>query len=246
VLGWDRAQLVARHRDLPPEGFAEDFSAVIARRAVREPVAFITGSREFWGLDFIVTRDTLVPRPETEFIVEEALRLLPERPARILDVGTGTGCLAISLAVERPADMVVATDISHAALAVAAANARRHGVADRVHFVCADLTDGLNLQADLIVSNPPYVPYQTANGLPADVLRFEPAVALFGGVDGLSVIPRLFAGAAARLAPGGVLISEFGYGQEDSVRAIAEREGWQVRGILHDLQQIARTIVLGR
>ena len=246
MLGWDRAQLVSRHRDRAPDGFTEGFSALIARRAVREPVAFITGSREFWGLDFTVTRDTLVPRPDTEFIVEEALRLLPDRPARILDVGTGTGCLAVALAVERPADTVFATDISHAALVVAAGNARRHGISDRVHFVCADLTDGLNLQADLIVSNPPYVPHQTANGLPADVLRFEPAVALFGGLDGLSVIPRLFAGAKARLAAGGVLISEFGYGQEDSVREIAEREGWQVRAVLHDLQDIARTIVLGR
>jgi release factor glutamine methyltransferase len=244
VLGWDRAQLLSRHRDKAPDGFAERFQPLIDRRSRREPVAFLTGSREFWGLDFTVTRDTLVPRPETELIVEEALRLLPARRSAILDIGTGSGCLAVSLAVERAADVVVATDISASALLVAAGNARRHGVQDRVHFVRTDLAAGLVIQADLVVSNPPYVPNQDSAVLPTDVVRYEPATALFGGPDGMTIIERLFASVPPLLAPGGTFIVEFGYGQEDDVRAAAERHGWQVRRTLHDLQEIARTAVL--
>ena len=246
VLGWDTARLLAHNREPVPDGFDDRFDAAIARRARREPVAFITGTREFWGLDFAVTPATLVPRPETEMIVEEAVRLTADRALTILDVGTGSGCLAVALATERRAARVVATDISHAALRVAAGNARTHGVADRVHFVCADLTAGLSLQADLIVSNPPYVPDQTAIALPHDVVRYEPATALFGGTDGMAIIQRLFADTARLLTPRGFFIVEFGYGQEDEVRAAAEREHWTVRGVLHDLQGIARTIVLGR
>src|SRR5688572_9440258 len=194
VLGWDRARLLAHGREPAPPGFAARYQQAIDRRVRREPVAMITGHREFWGLDFSVTPATLVPRPETEMIVEEALRFVPvDRDVTILDVGTGTGCLAIALAHERPRARVVATDISHAALLVAADNARRHGVANRVHFVCADLVAGLAVHADLIVSNPPYVPDQSAAVLPADVVRYEPSMALFGGRDGLSVMRRLLA-----------------------------------------------------
>src|SRR5215217_2978621 len=193
VLGWDRAQLLTRSREPAPEGFPEQYQRLIERRSRREPVAFLTGSREFWGLEFMVSPDTLVPRPETELIVEEALRMLPAGRALALDVGTGTGCVAVSLAVERPAATVIATDISRPALLVAAANARRHGVGDRVHLVHTDLASGLNLQADVIVSNPPYVADGDAPGMVPDVVNYEPAMALFGGADGMTVIERLLA-----------------------------------------------------
>ena len=245
VLGWDVARLIAQRREPVPPGFADLFREAIARRQRREPVALIIGRREFWGLEFHVTPATLIPRPETELIVEEALRRLPaDRFCTVLDVGTGSGCLAVAIAHERPSTTVVATDVSHDALLVARRNARAHGVAGRVRLVRADLAAGLALQADLSVSNPPDVPDSAA--LAGDVAGYEPAAALFGGADGLSVIRRLFASASSRLAPHGALIVEFGYGQEDGVRDVAGHAGWQIERVLHDLQGIARTIVVRR
>lgn len=247
VLGWDRARLIVEGGSLPGAEFASGYQEAVNRRLRREPVAMITGHREFWGLDFRVTAATLVPRPETEMIVEEGLRHVAVNvPATVLDIGTGSGCLAVSLAHERPAARVIATDISLPALLVARDNARAHAAADRVRFVCTDLARGVSARADLIVSNPPYVPERAAPALSRDVRQYEPATALFAGDDGLAVIQRLFAEAPAWLAPGGRLIAEFGYGQEDAVRAEATRAGWGVDAVLHDLQGIARTIVLGR
>ena len=196
--------------------------------------------------DFAVTPNTLVPRPDTELIVEEALRILPDRASTVIDIGTGSGCLAVTLAAERPQDLVVATDISHEALLVARANARRHQVDGRLQFVRTDLASGLRIQADLIVSNPPYVPYRDAGSLPIDVSDYEPAMALFGGRDGLAIIERLLLTLTPRLAPHAAFIVEFGDGQEDDVAAAAEREGWQVVRMRRDLQGIARTAVLER
>jgi len=247
VLGWDRARLLASGRDPAPPDFPARLEPLIARRLLREPVALITGRREFWGLDFEVTPATLVPRPETEFIVEEALCWLPEdRPATVLDIGTGSGCLAVSIAQERATARIVATDISLDALLVARRNAAAHQVGDRVGFVCTDLAAGLGVLADVIVANPPYVPEREAPGLPADVLRYEPSSALFAGRDGMRVLRRLFATAPDHLAPGGVLIVEFGYGQEDDVREAAAQAGWRVQRMIADLQDIPRTIVLRR
>jgi len=247
VLGWERARLVACGRDPEPAGFGTIFMQLIARRINREPVALITGHKEFWGLDFTVTRATLIPRPETELIVEEALRRIPaEAPATILDIGTGTGCLAVALAHERPRAAVVATDISQEALLVARCNAQAHGVSSRVRLVRTDLAAGLRLRADLVVSNPPYVPDEAAPTLSADVFVYEPFVALFGGEGGMHVIRQLLAGAHAVLAEDGSLIVEFGDGQEDAVRAAAEDAGWRVERVLEDLQGIARTVVLRR
>ena len=247
LLGWDRARLLAESRQPAPPDFAARYETAIRRRQQHEPVAFIIGHREFWGLDFLVTPATLVPRPETEIVVEEALRLLDAGCLpTILDIGTGSGCLAVTLAHEWRRARVVATDVSHDALLVARSNARRHHVSERVHVVRADLGHGLSLRCGLIVSNPPYVPLSARDALPADVVRYEPATALFGGEDGLAEIRRLFASAADHLAPDGRLIVEFGFGQEAAVRELARRSGWHIERVVPDLQQIPRTIVLWR
>lgn len=247
ALGWDRAALVARSRDPEPAGFDRSFEALIARRAAREPVAQITGTREFWGLAFEVTPDVLTPRPETEMIVEEALAFADAHPCRdVIDVGTGSGCLAVAIAHTRPGLQVHAIDISDAALAVARRNAARHHVTDRITFVRGDLFDGPTATADVIVSNPPYVPDADAGHMQPEVVRHEPHTALFGGPGGLDIVERLFREAPAHLAPGGRLIVEFGFGQADAVAAMARDAGWTVIRVREDLQGIPRTIVLSR
>jgi release factor glutamine methyltransferase len=243
ALGWDRARLVADGRSAAPPGFVERFHDFVARRSRREPVAFIVGRREFWGLDFEVSPAVLIPRPETELIVEAACARRPQRDAvtRIVDVGTGSGCLAIALAREFPAARVVAIDISDAALAVAQRNAARLAK-DRIAFVRADLLDGIAGPVDLIVSNPPYVPSGAA--LSPDIVRFEPATALYAGEDGLALLKRLIASARTRIADGGLFIVEFGYGQDAAVADLAREAGWRDVDIEHDLQSIPRVALL--
>lgn len=242
VLGWDRATVLARGCDSAIPEFVRRFDAAIARRAAHEPVALITGVREFWGLEFEVTRDVLIPRPETELIVEAALEARSEPPLRIADVGTGSGCLAVSLATEFPRSQVVASDISDPALRVARRNAARHGVEKRIAFVRADLLDGLAGAFDLIVSNPPYVP--DGDPLPRDVADYEPAGALLAGPDGLAALRLLIPEAIALLASGGTFIVEFGFGQADSVQALARDAGWRHVELKRDLQGIPRTAVM--
>jgi release factor glutamine methyltransferase len=245
ALGWDRATLLSRGREIPPAGFADAYDALIRRRAAREPAAQITGTREFWGLELHVTRDVLVPRPETELIVEHALAFAREHDVRrIVDVGTGTGCLAIALAVELPDAQVVALDLSRAALDVAAANARRHRVDCRVRLVRADALEAVRGSVDLIVSNPPYVALGTP--LPPEVANYEPHAALFAGPDGLDVLRPLIRGAAARLAPGGRFIVEFGFGQHTAVETLARQAAWDRLAIVPDLQGIPRVAVMSR
>lgn len=249
VLGWDRAALVARWRDAAPDSFDERLQPLIARRAAREPVAYITGHREFWGLDFEVTRDVLIPRPETELIVEQALTYAREvrPPVEIVDVGTGSGCIAIALALEFPSARVAGTDISPAALAVAGRNAQRLGVSDRLRLVHANLLDETTPAADLIVSNPPYVPDGDAPMLQPEVGQHEPPSALFGGHgDGLDLVRGLLVSAATRLAADGRLIIEFGFGQEARLRDGAQHAGWEVVRVCDDLQGIPRVAVLRR
>jgi release factor glutamine methyltransferase len=246
ALGWDRATLVVRGRETPPPSFDSSFDEYVARRAAREPVALIMGMREFWGLDFEVTSDVLVPRPETEFIVEEALAAFDYGPETVIDIGTGTGCLAVALAREFSEARVIATDVSGAALEVARRNAARHGVDGRISFVRTNFLAGIHARADLIVSNPPYVPESAAPALAPEVVDHEPHIALFGGVDGLAPIRIILASAAHSLAAGGKLIVEFGLGQEPQVTELAEASGWQILRVREDLQGIARTIVLGR
>ena len=246
VLGWDRAMLLTHGRQAPPPSFATQFDAVVARRAAREPVAMITGVREFWGLDFEVTPAVIIPRPETEFIFEEALAASEADPRVIVDIGTGTGCLAIALSCEFPRARVVGTDISFSALEVARRNARRHGVHPRVSFVRTNFLAGMGTDIDLIVSNPPYVPEAAAPALSPEVVGHEPHTALFSGHDGLSAIAEIVRSAAAHLSTRGRLIIEFGYGQEAAVTELATSAGWNVRNVRTDLQDIPRVIVLGR
>jgi release factor glutamine methyltransferase len=248
ALGWDRARLLTAWRDPVPAALAPAFDALLQRRLAREPVAYIVGQREFWGRDFTVTPAVLVPRPETEIIIDEAIDAARGGAATgtIVDVGTGSGCLAVTLALEFPRARVVATDISPAALDVARGNAERHGAAARITFLEADVLDGIDVRADLIVSNPPYVPESEGPSLPPDVARYEPHRALFGGADGFDVLRRLFAAAASRLAEQGRLVVEFGFGQEAAIRALAGATGWNVARIRPDLQGIPRTAVLRR
>jgi release factor glutamine methyltransferase len=215
-------------------------------------MAYVLGRCEFWGLTFEVTPEVLVPRPETEILVEQALQRLDvttegSAGRTIVDVGTGSGCIAVSLAVERPRARVVATDLSPAALAVARRNAVRHGVEERVSLIQADLVGDVIRSADAIVSNPPYVPLRDRSALPPEVRDHEPARALYGGEDGLDVIRRLVAVAADRLAPGGWLLLEFGYGQDAAVRALmAASPFWTDVTVTPDLQGIPRVAAARR
>jgi release factor glutamine methyltransferase len=244
VLDWDLTAFALHRNDGVPSDFDRTFGALVARRARREPVSQIVGHREFWGLDFEVTRDVLTPRPETELVVEAALAV-SSRDARalIVDVGTGSGCLAVALATERPAATVVATDVSPQALAVARTNAARHHVDDRIRFVQEDLLPAID-RVDLIVSNPPYVAVTDAAALPPEVREYEPAVALFAGTDGLSVYRRLCATARTVIAPSGRLIVELGYNQAAEVAAIGRDLGWEAETVRRDLQGIERAMTL--
>ena len=239
--GWERGQLLVRAHDACPAGFAGVFEALVRRRERREPTGYIIGHREFWNLDMEVGPGVLVPRPETELLVEEALsRLSPAgtgeegvtepagaaapADARIADVGTGSGCVSVALARWLPACVIVAIDTSDEALAVARRNAERHHVTGRVRFVRADLLAGVEGPFDAIVSNPPYVPVADIAGLQPEVRDHEPPQALAGGDDGLDVIRRLVPEAASALGPGGWLLFEFGFGQAEGVRAIVAAE----------------------
>jgi release factor glutamine methyltransferase len=244
ALGWDRARLLADGRDPMPADVDQRFSALIERRATREPVAFITGHREFWGLDFDVSPDVLIPRPETELIVEAVCERRGRREdvGTIADVGTGSGCLAIVLAREFLDARVLAIDISAAALAVAAKNAARHQVGRRVTFIRGDMLDPVLGPVDVIISNPPYVP--AAVELSQDSVRFEPAVALYSGQDGLTLVKRLVTSAQSRLADEGLFVMEFGFGQDEQVQAFALEAGWRDVAIKEDLQGIPRVAVM--
>lgn len=250
AAGWDRASYLARRDEPAGVAVATRLESYIRRRESREPVAYILGTREFWGLDFLVTPAVLIPRPETEHIVEAALARLADRARawRIADVGTGSGCIAVALAVALPRARVTATDISADALAVARANAERHEVGDRVDLVRASLLEAVAGPFDLVVANPPYVPRAHRPALSPDVGDHEPDAALYGGGDdGLDEIRELVAQAPSRLAPDGWLQLEFGFGQGDAVRAAAASAGGlDLVEILHDLQGHERTLVARR
>jgi len=249
LLGWDAARFFSSANQEEPECFAIDYERLVARRAAREPVAYIVGRQEFWDLSFEVSPAVLIPRPETELIVETSVELFADRLAEvtIADVCTGSGCLAIALACERPQARVTAIDISGAALDVARVNAARHGVGDRVRFVRADILDRVTDCFDLIVANPPYVPESERSSLQPEVRNHEPELALFGGSDGLTVVRRLVEQAPSRLSDRGVLIFEFGVDQAERIAGlISATEGLTMIGVRRDLQGIPRTAIARR
>lgn len=248
VLGWDRTTYLSGSGTEAPLGFVQRYDAALTRRERREPVSLITGQKEFWGLKFDVTPDVLTPRPETEFLVEEALCHLPRlasTPSHVVDVGTGSGCLAVAIAHERSDARLTATDVSAAALTVARQNAQRHGVEDRISWMCAPFLDGVEGTLDLIVANLPYVPEADFPDLPPEVREFEPRIALDGGADGLAVIRQLIEHARARLVPGGHLVVELGEGQAASLRGHVEKQsGLAYLSVRDDLQGIPRVATI--
>lgn len=222
------------------------FHEWVERRLRREPLAYITGRRWFYGLEFVVTPAVLIPRPETELLVELALAWLQRRrmAATLADVGTGSGAVAVALACHTPSTVrILATDISAAALAVAQTNARRHGVADRIAWFQGDLLAPLPTPVDLILANLPYVGLAERDRLMPEVRDFEPPEALFAGEDGLSLIGRLLAQAPGRLRPGGGLFLEIGYGQGEAILTLARATFPTAHLALHpDLAGIPRVL----
>jgi len=263
ILGWDRARLIVESsREVPPN-LEPTFSEWIERCARNEPPAYIVGRREFWGLDFEVTPAVLVPRPETEMIVDAVLGLVAASTGaastaaaaartgsppmvRVADIGTGSGCIAISIAHSAPNTRVVATDVSADALAVAMRNAEAHGVADRVEFFTTSYLGGIEGDFDIIAGNPPYVRELDRDGIGASV-RYEPEVALYGGNNGLLHLEGVLDTCLQKLRPHGWLVMEIGYGQEDDVLAlVAARPPLTVRDTRCDLQGIPRTLLIQR
>jgi release factor glutamine methyltransferase len=242
---------------LSPEIVAS-FFAQIEKRIQGTPVQHLTGKQEFWGLQFEVTPDVLIPRPETEHLIEVALDRLAVREIRagrpprlsgenlrIVDVGTGSGCIAIALAKELPDAKLYATDISKPALVIAQRNAIRLGLADRIHFLESSLLDSListSAAFDLVICNPPYIGLRERNSLQPEVLRHEPALALFGGEEGCELYGALISQAALLLKPEGLLVLELGQGSLPAVYPLLETPPWTTIGINNDLAGIPRVL----
>ena len=265
VLGRDRTWMYSHPEEEISVSNMEHYSALIRRRSAGEPTQHLTGKQEFWGLEFEVTPDVLIPRPETEHVIEVALDRLALRELRagrrqktdgagllIADIGTGSGCIAVALAKELPAATFLATDISAPALAVARRNAARHSVSERVNFTECSLLDGLAGSSlathhspppfDLIVSNPPYIGRHEAAALMREVREHEPEVALFGGEEGYELYADLIAEAARRLKSGGVLVLELGHNSLPTVQPLLDSSTWTKVGVTNDLAGIPRVL----
>jgi release factor glutamine methyltransferase len=227
----------------------EAFDSLLNKRVAGTPTQYLTGHQEFWGMDFEVTPDVLIPRPETEHLIEVATARIGEfrrnNPLRIADVGTGSGCIAVALAKEFPYANIFATDISLAALKVATRNAARNNLSNRITFTECNLLEGIPQlpQLSVIVSNPPYVARKDSASLPIDVREHEPEIALFAGEDGMEIYPRLIAQAKTHLAEGGLLVLELGLGLFEPVSDLLEaRSGWTRVSATQDLAGIVRVI----
>lgn len=215
VLNLSRLNMLLESRSIVPEGAIAAFESLAMRRLQGEPVAYLIGCKEFYGLDFEVNPGVLIPRPETELMVDHLLdRVERDAAFRVLDLGTGSGALAVTCAAMFPHCRVTAADISEKALATARCNARKHGVSDRVAFVRADLVQGIDVgEIDIILANLPYVPEDSRQAMSREVLRHEPRLALFAGHDGLDVYRRLASGLRGRVREGSMLLCEIDHSQ---------------------------------
>ncbi|MGH6771022.1 MAG: peptide chain release factor N(5)-glutamine methyltransferase [Xanthobacteraceae bacterium] len=248
ALGLDHAALAARPERTLSAADAEAIDALAQRRCAREPIARIVGVKEFWGLPLALNADTLVPRPETETVVEAAFAALgadTTRGLRIADLGTGSGALLLAILSERPSAQGIGTDTSASALACARANAMRLGLAERAAFVCCDQGAALAGGFDLIVANPPYVAHNELASLQPEVRDFDPSAALDGGADGLSAYRAIAADARRLLAPHGALVLELGAEQLEAVNAILADAGLAMAGAPRsDLGGVARALTV--
>jgi len=248
VLGWDRVRILSHPEQIIREEVWADFQNTVKRRAGGEPLQYLTQEREFYGLLLRVTPDVLIPRPETELMVEKAVELIGNSlnsRARFLDVGTGSGCIAISLAHEVPSAIGCAVDLSPAALLVARENAVRHRVAERILLIQSDLLECFPPKQffDVILCNPPYIPLEEYDSLPSEVRDHEPHNALFAGTTGFEVYDRLIPQAGMRLAAGGYILLEVGAGQAARVGQLIEEAGLHLELTINDLQGIPRCLV---
>ncbi len=251
ALGISQAAMLADPGHEMTQDQQAAYDALVLRRAANEPIQYITGEQEFYGLSLRVTPAVLIPRPETELLVETVLaevkRAGVKSALRILDVGTGSGAIAIALAHNLPSARITAIDLSGTALEVAVVNAARHGLTEQIQFIESDLLEELppdGLPFDVIVSNPPYVPAADRASLHPQVRDYEPGVALFAGADGLDIYRRLIPQARAALRPNGLLALEIGHGQKEAVTALLS--GWNELRFVDDLQQIPRIALVRR
>lgn len=246
ALGIGREQLLFRMNDVLTGAQQSRYRELIAARAERRPVAQIVGRREFWGMEFKVTEDTLDPRPDSETLIEAVLERLPQRGAKlsILDLGAGTGCLLLALLKELPGARGLGVDASDAALAVAKENARNLGLDARAEFAPSRWFENVEGNFDVIISNPPYIPRGDIAALAPEVSRFEPKLALDGGNDGLDAYRAILAALPAFLASGGFAVLEIGMGQEKDVEKIAAVGGLRAAGMKNDLSGITRCLII--
>ena len=245
ALGRDRTFLFAHPEYELSDDETEGYICLIARRCGREPYQYIVGKREFYGLDFEVSPDVLIPRPETEILVEHAIDLLKgvERP-HFLEIGVGSGCIAISVLKNIPTSTAVGVDISERALAITKRNAGIHDVSERLMLAVSDIYDATGDEIfDAILSNPPYIPAADLATLQPEVREYEPESALTDGGDGLGLIREIVGGAPSRLKPGGLLMIEFGFGQTESVLNMFIGEMWCSTSVIADMQEIPRIVI---